>query len=95
MRRREFITLLGGATASWPLAAWAQQPEPMRRVGVLMQTAEGDAESKIQVVEFLRELHELGWVVGRNVKLDIRWAGGESKEVNPVAFPPGSAMLAT
>jgi putative ABC transport system substrate-binding protein len=85
MRRREFIMVLGGATASWPLGARAQQPEPMRRVGVLMQTAEGDAESKIQVAEFLRELHELGWVVGRNVKLDTRWAGGESDRIRKYA----------
>jgi putative ABC transport system substrate-binding protein len=85
MRRREFITLLGGATASWPLAARAQQPEPMRRVGVLMQTAEGDAESKIQVAEFLRELRKLGWVVGRNVKLDARWAGGDSDRIRKYA----------
>ena len=85
MRRREFITLLGGATASWPLAARAQQPEPMRRVGVLMQTAEGDAESKIQVAEFLRELRKLGWVVGRNVKLDTRWAGGDSDRIRKYA----------
>ena len=85
MRRREFITLLGGATASWPLAARGQQPEPMRRIGVLMQIAEGDAESKIQVAEFLRELRELGWVVGHNVKLDTRWAGGDSDRIRKYA----------
>jgi len=85
MRRREFIMLLGGATVSWPLEAWAQQPEPMRRVGVLMQIAEGDAESKIEVAEFLRELRELGWVVGRNVKLDTRWAGGDSERIRKYA----------
>jgi putative ABC transport system substrate-binding protein len=85
MLRREFITLLGGATASWPLAARAQQPEPMRRVGLLMQTTETDAESKIQVAEFLRELRELGWVVGRNVKIDTRWAGGNSDRIRKYA----------
>jgi len=84
MKRRNFMSLLGGA-AAWPFAARAQQPEPMRRVGVLMQIAEGDAESKIQVAEFLRELHELGWVVGRNVKLDTRWAGGDSDRIRKYA----------
>jgi len=71
--------------ASWPLAARGQQPEPMRRIGVLMQIAEGDAESKIQVAEFLRELRELGWVVGHNVKLDTRWAGGDSDRIRKYA----------
>jgi putative ABC transport system substrate-binding protein len=84
MKRRNFMSLLGGA-AAWPFAARAQQPEPMRRVGVLMQIAEGDAESKIQVAEFLRELRELGWVVGRNVKLDTRWAGGDSDRIRKYA----------
>jgi putative ABC transport system substrate-binding protein len=85
MRRREFIMLLGGATACRTLAVRAQQPEPMRRVGVLMQIAEGDAESKIQLAEFQRELRELGWVVGRNVKLDARWAGGDSDRIRKYA----------
>jgi putative ABC transport system substrate-binding protein len=84
MKRRNFMSLLGGA-AAWPFAARAQRPEPMRRVGVLMQIAEGDAESKIQVAEFLRELRELGWVVGRNVKLDTRWAGGDSDRIRKYA----------
>ena len=84
MKRRNFMSLLGGA-AAWPFAARAQQPEPMRRVGLLMQIAEGDAESKIQVAEFLRELRELGWVVGRNVKLDTRWAGGDSDRIRKYA----------
>ncbi|HXB76466.1 MAG TPA: ABC transporter substrate-binding protein [Bradyrhizobium sp.] len=84
MKRRNFMSLLGGA-AAWPFAARAQQPEPMRRIGVLMQIAEGDAESKIQVAEFLRELRELGWVVGRNVKLDTRWAGGDSDRIRKYA----------
>ncbi len=57
----------------------------MRRIGVLMQIAEGDAESKIQLAEFLRELRELGWVVGRNVNLDTRWAGGDSDRIRKYA----------
>jgi putative tryptophan/tyrosine transport system substrate-binding protein len=77
MRRREFITLLGGA-AAWPLAARAQQQrERMRRVGVLMSLAAGDPEAQARLVAFVQGLQEQGWTVGRNVQLDIRWAAGE------------------
>jgi putative ABC transport system substrate-binding protein len=61
MRRREFITLLGGAAVAWPLAARAQQPERMRRIGVLIQVAEGGPHARIEVAAFLRSLQELGW----------------------------------
>jgi putative tryptophan/tyrosine transport system substrate-binding protein len=73
MRRREFITLLG-ATAAWPLAARAQQPEGMRRIGVLMGLPEEDPETKARVVKFRQQLERLGWSEGRNVSIDIRFA---------------------
>jgi putative ABC transport system substrate-binding protein len=73
MRRRDFITLLGGATA-WPLAARAQQPERMRRIGVLMAYADNDQEYQANLAAFREELQKLGWVVGRNVQIAYRWA---------------------
>src|SRR4030081_3718878 len=76
LRRREFITLLGGAAAAWPLAAHAQQPERMRRIGVLMAQAADDPEGRTRVAAFLQTLHELGWIEGRNVRLDYRWGAG-------------------
>jgi putative ABC transport system substrate-binding protein len=78
MRRREFITLLGGAAAAWPLAARAQQRERMRRVGVLMHLAADDPEGQSRVAAFLQGLQEAGWAVGRNVNIDVRWAAGEA-----------------
>ena len=74
MNRREFITLLGGAAAAWPLAAHAQQPERMRRIGVLLPVAADDAEFQTRVGAFLQALQQLGWTIGRNVEIDIRWA---------------------
>jgi putative tryptophan/tyrosine transport system substrate-binding protein len=75
MRRREFITLLGGATA-WPLAARAQQPGGMRRIGVLMSAQETDPEGKAQFSGFTRELAGLGWTDGHNLRMEIRWGAG-------------------
>ncbi len=77
MRRREFITLLGGAAAVWPMAARAQQAERMRRVGVLIPFSETDAEAQAQVAAFRIALQQLGWVDGRNLRFDIRWADGD------------------
>jgi ABC-type uncharacterized transport system substrate-binding protein len=77
VRRREFITLLGSAAAAWPCAARAQQPERMRRIGVLMPLAAGDPEGQVRLMAFVQGLQEHGWTVGRNVQLDIRWAAGE------------------
>ena len=74
MRRREFITLLGGATAAWPLAARAQQGERMRRVGVLVAHAESDPEGQAFVAAFREGLQKLGWTEGRNIQIDTRWA---------------------
>jgi hypothetical protein len=67
VRRRQFITLLGGAAAAWPLRAWAQQPGPMRRIGIFMNLASDDAEGQSRNAAFLQGLQELGWSVGRNV----------------------------
>jgi putative tryptophan/tyrosine transport system substrate-binding protein len=72
--RREFITLLGGAAAAWPLAARAQQGERMRRIGVLMAYAESDPEGQASLAAFREELQKLGWVEGRNIRIDSRWA---------------------
>jgi putative tryptophan/tyrosine transport system substrate-binding protein len=86
MRRREFITLLGGAAAAWPLGARAQQqPGQMRRIGVFMSTAENDVESKARVAAFLQGLQQLGWIDGRNVRIDIRWPAGDTERIRRYA----------
>src|SRR5258708_36816128 len=77
MNRREFITLLGGAAATWPLAARAQQREKMRRIGVLMNLAADDAEGQARLAAFLQGLQEASWTVGRNVRIDLRWGAGD------------------
>jgi putative ABC transport system substrate-binding protein len=77
MRRREFISLLGGA-AAWPLGARAQQAERMRRIGVIMNLAEHDPEGQARVGAFRDGLQQLGWTVGRNVRIDIRWEGADA-----------------
>ena len=74
MRRREFITLFGGAAAAWPLAAQAQQADRMRRIGVLLNLNPGDLEAKARIKAFLEGLQERGWIDGRNVRIDYRWA---------------------
>jgi hypothetical protein len=76
VKRREFITLLGTSVAVWPLAARAQQASGMRRVGVLMGYAENDPEAKVFFAGFTQRLAELGWVEGRNLRMDVRWAPG-------------------
>src|SRR3974377_1148814 len=79
MRRREFITLLGGAMAAWPLAVHAQQPERMPRIGVLMAAlSANDPEAQAGVAAFLQGLRELCWSVGRNVIVDSRWSTGNA-----------------
>jgi ABC-type uncharacterized transport system substrate-binding protein len=77
MRRREFITLLGGAAAAWPLAARAQQPERMRRIGVLSGLVESDPETPLRVVAFRQALGKLGWSEGRDLVIDFRWGAGD------------------
>ena len=70
--RREFITLLGGAAAAWPLVARAQQGERVRRVGVLMPFAENDSDAQANIAAFRRALQVLGWTDNRNVRIDYR-----------------------
>ncbi len=74
MNRREFCTLICGAAAAWPLAARAQQPERMRRIGVLLPAASDDTEFQARVAAFHQGLALLGWNIGRNVRIDTRWA---------------------
>ena len=80
MRRREFITLLGGAVA-WPLAARAQQGDRVRRIGMLLGGDENDPLGKARISAFTQALAALGWTDGRNVRLDLRWAGGENDRI--------------
>ena len=77
MKRREFITLLGSA-AAWPVVARAQQGERVRRIGVLMGFADNDPEARLWIARFTQELSELGWIVGRNLQMDIRWDADSS-----------------
>jgi ABC-type uncharacterized transport system substrate-binding protein len=80
VKRREFITLLGGAAASWPLAARAQQPERMRRIVILLNAAADDPRYQPWVGAFLQALALLGWTIGRNVRIDTRWSGANAAE---------------
>src|SRR6266481_77211 len=84
MRRREFITLLGGAAAAWPLAARAQQ-ERVRRIGVLMPNAADDPEYQARMTAFLQELAQLGWIDGRNARIDTRWGVADADRIRKYA----------
>jgi len=84
MGRREFM-LLGGAAAAWPLAAWAQQRERMRRIGVLLSTVESDPTGLEYITAFAQGLAELGWTVGRNVRIDTRWAAADADRIRKYA----------
>jgi putative tryptophan/tyrosine transport system substrate-binding protein len=81
MRRREFITLIGGAAAAWPRATCAQQPEQVRHIGALMSTTEGEPETKTRLEAFQQGLQQLGWNVGRNLRIDIRWGEGDAERI--------------
>src|SRR5438128_6362325 len=85
MQRREFISLLAGATAAWPLTARAQQPERVRRIGVLMAFAESDPEGQASVAAFREGLQKLGWTDGRNIRIDTRWAGLDAEAMQRFA----------
>ena len=74
IERRKFLATLGGAAAGWPLAARAQQPDRMRRIGVLMGYAESDLEVQAHIAAFREGLQKLGWTEGRNIQIDTRWA---------------------
>jgi hypothetical protein len=78
VKRREFITLLGGAAATWPLAAHAQQGDKVRRIGVLMNVAVDDPEAPARIGAFSQGLAELGWTIGRDVRIDYRWYAGNA-----------------
>ena len=84
MRRREFITLLGSAVA-WPLAAGAQPGERIRRIGVLTPRDENDPEAKRRHSAFTQALAALGWTDGRNVRMDLRWGGGDINRIRALA----------
>jgi putative ABC transport system substrate-binding protein len=77
MKRREFITLIGGAAAAWPLAARAQPSDRVRRIAVLMSIAESDLIAGGRVAAFEEGLRSLGWSIGQNVRVDWRWAAGD------------------
>jgi putative tryptophan/tyrosine transport system substrate-binding protein len=77
MRRREFITLVGGAAAIWPLAARAQQPDRLRRIGVLIGFAESDPAVQSWLGAFRGTLTKLGWTEGSNLRIEVRWAGDD------------------
>src|SRR5262245_62300211 len=85
MRRRDFITLGGGAAVAWPLAARAQQPERMRRIGVLMNTAADDPSGQTRLLAFAQALAQSGWTDGRYVQIDIRWAAGNPDRIRRYA----------
>jgi putative ABC transport system substrate-binding protein len=81
MRRREFIGVLGGAVIAWPLAARAQQPERMRRIGIILPAAADDSEFQPRLEAFRQRLQDFGWIIGRNLQIDTRWATTDAKEI--------------
>jgi putative ABC transport system substrate-binding protein len=83
--RRQFISALGGATVAWPLAARAQQPEQMRRIGVLDSAAADDPDNQARYAAFVQGLQQLGWTVGRNVQIDHRWVAGNAADARKYA----------
>src|SRR5207249_3515142 len=85
IRRREFITFLGASAAAWPLAAGAQQPQRMRRIGALMSIVADDPDAPVRVAGFAQGLQELGWTVGGNVRIDYRWATTDAERMRYAA----------
>jgi putative tryptophan/tyrosine transport system substrate-binding protein len=93
MRRRDFITGFAGSVVAWPLAARAQQPEAMRRIGILVSLAADDRQGQERHATFVQSLRELGWTEGRNVRFETRWAAGNAADMRKyaaelVAFAP-------
>jgi putative ABC transport system substrate-binding protein len=86
MRRRKFIKLLGGAATTWPLAARAQQPERMRRIGILMSVGADDRQGQTRHATFVQSLRELGWTGGRNAHIETRWAAGNAADIRNYAL---------
>ena len=85
MHRRKFIALVGSAAAAWPLTAGAQQSDRVHRLGVLMPFAATDPSLKLELAAFVRQLQELGWVEGRNLRIDYRWAAGDADRMQAFA----------
>ena len=85
MRRREFIALLGGAAAAWPLVARAQKSSSVRRVGVLMSTASDDSFGQANSAAFAQGLQQLGWEIGSNIRIDYRWGSGDTERFRKYA----------
>ena len=94
MKRREFITLIGGA-AAWPLAASAQQAGSVRRIGILVNGAKADQEMQVRIAAFQQELGQLGWSEGHNVRIDPRFSGAEPERLPQLAKedPIGSGIV--
>src|SRR5262249_54260485 len=84
VKRRDVIALIGGA-ATWPLAARAQQSDPQRHIGVLMNVAADDPEGQARIVAFVQGLQQSGWADGHNVRVDIRWGGGDPERIRKYA----------
>jgi putative ABC transport system substrate-binding protein len=97
MRRREFITLVGGSAVAWPLALRAQQSEQMRRIGVLMPFAKDNPDAQARITAFLQELHKLGWTEGRNLQIEYRWGSGDLQKAAAelVALSPDVILAST
>ena len=100
MRRREFLSLVGGTVVVWPLTARAQQPERMRRIGALIAFAENDPEQRARNTAFLNRLEELGWKEGRNLRIDYRFSEGGPERIRAdarelVALSPDLILVQT
>src|ERR1041385_1060816 len=85
MRRREFLGILCGAAATWPVAGAAQEPERLRRIGVLMNARADDADGQARINAFVQALRELGWTDQRNVRIDVRWGAGDAERYSQYA----------
>jgi putative ABC transport system substrate-binding protein len=85
IKRREFVSLLGGATVAWPFVALAQKPDRTRRIGVLMSLGENDSEGKAQLSGFTQGLADLGWSDCPNLRMDVRWGGGDVNKIRTFA----------
>ena len=99
LRRRDFVTLIGGA-AVWPLTAWAQQARPCPRIGVLNPFVENDAEARANLTAFRQTLEKLGWSDGRNVRIDYRWGSADPARIRAhakelVSLDPDVILVST